>query len=121
MIKRHEIIVVEDEFISALEITTILRSKGYDVINGIARGENAIKIIKETKPALIILDIMLKDDITGIAVAEWAQFFNIPYIFVTASSDDDTLSKINKMHPVSTIIKPFSQNELLFAVSQAFN
>ena len=64
------ILVVEDESIVAKDIQVCLRKLGYEVISTCSSGEDAIDKALEMKPDLIMMDIMLKGDMSGIDAAE---------------------------------------------------
>ena len=85
---KKQILVVEDEAVVAEDIRKILQSYGYEVPEAISTGEAAIKSIDKTRPDLILLDIKLKDKLSGIDVAKHIIDLNIPIIYLTAYSDN---------------------------------
>ena len=117
---KKQILVVEDEAVVAEDIRKILQSYNYIVPEVISTGKAAIKSINKTRPDLIILDIMLKDKISGIDVAEHIIDMNIPVIYLTAYSDKDIIEKAKSTGPFGYIIKPFRERELVATIQMAF-
>lgn len=108
-----KILVVEDESIVAKDIQGTLKKLGYLVPTTVNSGEKAIEEIEEGKPDLVLMDIMLKGQVSGIEAANIIkERFGIPVIFLTAYADDNTLSKAKLSEPYGYIIKPFREKEL---------
>lgn len=114
------ILVVEDESIVAKDIQFCLKKLGYEVVGVVDTGERAIEIAKEKSPDLIMMDIMLKGDISGIEAAEAIrQDADIPVIFLTAYTDKDTVNKAKEAEPYGYIIKPFKEIDIQTAIEIA--
>jgi len=68
---------------------------------------------ESTKPNLVLMDIMLKGDVSGIEAADYIRTkLHIPIIFLTAYADSSTLSKAKVTEPYGYIIKPFKEIDL---------
>jgi len=107
------ILIVEDESILALGMECSLEEFGYEV-SGIETNYNsAIKHAKDYHPDLIIMDINLKGEKTGIDAAKyiWNEF-QIPIIFLTSYSDDKTIKNAMNSEPYAYLIKPCREEEL---------
>lgn len=107
------ILIVEDESILALGMECSLEEFGYEV-SGIETNYNsAIKHAKEYQPDLIIMDINLKGEKTGIDAAKyiWNEL-QIPIIFLTSYSDDKTIKNAMNSEPYAYLIKPCREEEL---------
>ena len=104
---KEQILVVEDEAVVAEDIRKILQGYDYVVPEAISTGEAAIKSINNTRPDLILLDIMLKDKLSGIDVAKHIIDMDIPVIYLTAYSDKDIVEKAKTTGPFGYLIKPF--------------
>lgn len=117
---KKQILVVEDEAIVAEDIRKILQSYEYEVPEAISTGEAAIKSIRKTHPDLILLDITLKNKISGIDVAKHIFDLNIPVIYLTAYSDKDIIEKAKATGPFGYLIKPFRERELIVTIQMAF-
>ncbi len=61
-----QILIVEDDAITALDIENQLKNLGYDVTAKVAHGEDAIKQVKENTPDLVLMDIVLKGEMDRI-------------------------------------------------------
>jgi len=114
------ILIVEDDKPSGLILRKLLDKSGYNVINVVESGEDAINSIKIDKPELILMDIYLAGDIDGIETAERIyQEHNIPFIYITAGSDDKTFERAKKSLPFNYIVKPFNSKMLNSAIEMA--
>lgn len=114
------VLVVEDESIVSKDIQYSLKKLGYNVIGAAATGEKAVELATELKPDIILMDIMLKGDITGIeASAEIKEKLQIPIIFLTAYADESTLAKAKVTEPYAYIIKPFKEIDLHTSIEMA--
>ena len=121
MNKKYRILVVEDENLTALEIQSKLNLWGYEVADTVSSGEDAVQRALELKPDLILMDIVLKGDITGIDAAKTIkESINIPIIYLTAYSNDETFQDAKITRPDAYLIKPFEEKELKFAIEMAF-
>ena len=118
---KAKILVVEDENIVAMDIRKILLDSGYEITSVISSGEEAIADVREQKPDLILMDIVLKGKMTGIDAARIInQYFDIPIIYMTALSTDDALLEARSRESYGFLFKPFSANELNIAIEMAF-
>ncbi|MBW4618345.1 MAG: EAL domain-containing protein [Cyanosarcina radialis HA8281-LM2] len=107
------ILVVEDERIVARDLKLTLEDLGYRVPAITDSGEQAIKTVAEVKPDLILMDIRLLGEMDGIATAQIiAREFDLPVVFLTAHSDDVTLTRVKTAEPYGYLIKPFEEREL---------
>ena len=117
---KSNILIVEDESIVAKDIQHSLKKLGYTVVEICSNGEDAIRIVEELKPNLVLMDIMLKGDMTGIeAAAQIREKFNIPVIYLTAYADESTLNKAKVSEPYGYIIKPFKEIDLHTSIEMA--
>lgn len=118
--KKKQILVVEDEAVVAEDIRKILRKYDYDVPKSISTGQEAINFINKEPPDLVLLDIMLKDNISGIEVAKHILEMDIPIIYLTAYSEKDIIEKAKLTGPFGYLIKPFRERELIATIKMAF-
>ena len=114
------VLVVEDERLVALSMQRKLESLGYHVPVTVATGEEAIRQAERVEPDLILMDIMLAGGIDGITAASAIrENHNIPIIYLTAYSDDDTLRRARLTEPFGYLLKPFEGKELQTAIEMA--
>jgi diguanylate cyclase (GGDEF)-like protein/PAS domain S-box-containing protein len=114
------LLVIEDERIVARDLKLVLESLGYLVPAIADSGEMAIEKADEHRPDLILMDIRLTGEIDGISAAQTIlEQFDIPVIYLTAHSDEATLSRAKLTHPLGYIIKPFEERELRAIIEMA--
>ena len=114
------ILVVDDEGITAMELQQKLKFWGYEVPTFAFSRKEAVKKAKKIKPDLILMDIVLKGEGDGIdAVTEIKNIFDVPIIYLTAYSDKQTMKRANITEPYDYIIKPFDDNELHESIERA--
>lgn len=110
---KARILVVEDEGIVAKDIQHKLEGLGYLVTALAFTGTEALRLLTETPPDLVLMDIKLPGKMDGIAVAnEIRTKADIPVVYLTAFADQDTLQRAKLSEPYGYITKPFSPIEL---------
>ena len=67
---KNRILIVEDEAITALDLRFSLEELGYEVIDTVGTGQDAIDMAAETVPDVVLMDIKLKGDMEGIDAAK---------------------------------------------------
>jgi DNA-binding LytR/AlgR family response regulator len=115
------ILVVEDESIVSKDIQNSLKKIGYHVIGACNNAQEAIDIAREQHPDVVLMDIMLKGNLTGIDAAEQIKSLNIPVIFLTAYADEATLAKAKITEPYGYILKPFKEKDLNISIEMAIH
>ncbi|MCK9152462.1 PAS domain S-box protein [Methanobacterium alcaliphilum] len=114
------ILIVEDEAITALDIKKKLEYWGYKVPKIAHTGVDAIKYAENTNPDIILMDIILKGKMDGIETAKAIKRnFDIPVIYLTAHSEDKIMTRAKHTHPYGYLIKPIDEKELHFALDSA--
>lgn len=114
------ILIVEDERIIAKDIQARLQRLGYPEPYIASAADEALDIIKQKHPNLILMDIILGKGPDGIeATEEIHQIADIPTIYMTAHSDPATLERAKKTEPYGYIIKPFQNSEVKSAIEMA--
>ena len=120
MNKKVKVLIVEDENIVAMDIRKILTDSDYEVTSILSSGEEAIVEVREQKPDLILMDIVLKGKMSGLDAARIiTQYFDIPIIYMTALSNDDSILEARSRESYGFLFKPFSANELNIAIEMA--
>ena len=119
---KKKILITEDERIIAEDLRLTLCDLGFDVIGISASGEDAIGKIEEYKPDLVLMDIMLEGELTGIeTAAHILDCFKIPVIYITAYADNKTLTCARKTLPAGFLFKPFEEGELTNIIAHTFD
>ncbi len=113
------VLVIEDEAIIALDITAIVEGMGHRVTGVAATHRRAVELASAERPDLILADIQLADNSSGIeAVNEiLSQFGDVPVIFITAFPERLLTGK--RPEPAFLIDKPYTEEQVRSAVSQA--
>jgi len=110
---KERILVVEDEVLVAEELREDLEELGYSVAGVVGSGESAVRAVSENRPDLILMDVRLEGDVDGIEAARQIQAkFDVPIIYLTAYSDQETLKRAAATSPAAYLIKPFNEREL---------
>ncbi|WP_033920956.1 response regulator [Sphingomonas sp. 37zxx] len=115
---RARVLVIEDEPIIAMDIETIVRDLGHEVTGVAVTRDEAVALAMEDRPGLVLADIQLADDSSGIdAVKDILAEFNVPVIFITAFPE--RLLTGERPEPTFLITKPFQRSTVKAAISQA--
>jgi len=116
------VLVVEDEYILAINLQESLESLGYIVLDIADSAELAIEKATQLRPNLILMDIRLRGEIDGIQAAEqiWLHL-QIPVIYVTGHSDKNTVERATLTSPFGYILKPIKEQELYVAIQTALS
>ncbi|MCF0049081.1 response regulator [Dyadobacter chenwenxiniae] len=114
--------VVEDELVIARTILHTLDELGYSHCGPAINYTEAIELIENDMPDLLLLDIQLAGRKDGLDVAEKLnESYKLPFIFLTANSDIETIDRAKRVKPHAYIVKPFTKEELYAAIEIAFN
>ena len=107
------LLVVEDESVVAMDLDNQLRDMGYRICGCVDNGPEAIALARAERPDLILMDIVLKGDMDGVAAAAAiGAELQIPVLFLTAYNDDDTVDRAAQAMPYGYLNKPFQGREL---------
>lgn len=113
-----EVLIIEDEPVIALDIANIVKELGHKVIQIASTRDEAIQAARKRKPGLILADIKLADDSSGIdAVKSILTQIQVPVIFITAYPE--RLLTGDRPEPTFLISKPFLTDTVKVAISQA--
>lgn len=118
-----EILVVEDEAITAMDLQAQLTSLGFSVAGVVHSGEAAVEWMQgPSRPGIVVMDIALGGQLDGVEAARIIrQYREIPIIFLTAHSDTPTLQRAKKVAPYGYVVKPFQQRDLQTAIEVALH
>ncbi len=117
----NKVFIVEDEQDLADNMAAILRSSGFDVVGKEDSGEIAIRKIQQSKPDLILMDIMLKGEMDGIELTQKIrEKSTVPIIFTTAYYEQMYLERVSDINYDSFILKPITKDVLITTITLAF-
>lgn len=117
---KEKILIVEDQFVEADYLRLMLKKSGYEVCEIARSVAEALEIIQKDKPALVIVDIFLKGKLTGIDLAKKLKEDDIAFIYLSANSNEATLTAAKATEPYGFLVKPFREKDLLVALEIAF-
>jgi len=107
------ILIVEDDGILAIHLKKTLSGFGYTSFASVATGEEAVEIVKNGIPDLILMDIELAGEINGIDTAEIIRSFSdVPVVFLTGYSQEHLIQQAKFTAPAAYLIKPVHAPEL---------
>ena len=108
-----KILIVEDEGVVALSLQAVLNKMGYMVVGIAITGNEAIRMVTDLHPDVILMDIHIKGDKDGIqTTAKINEVSDVPVIYLTAYADDETVSRALKTRSHSYLVKPYNPREL---------
>jgi len=114
-----KILIVEDEFIVANDLSIILENAGYNVCGIADSVEEATQLISKYQPDLVLLDIHLKGLLTGIDLARHLGEENIAFVYLSANSNQKILEEAKATNPYGFMVKPFREKDVLVSLEIA--
>ena len=119
-ISKARLIVVEDEALVALDLKNRLTRMSYEVADITAYGELAVIKCQVLKPDIVLMDIKLAGKVEGVEAADnIRRELDIPVIFLTGNSDEQTIERAKFAQPYGFLTKPFNERELQAAIETA--
>lgn len=116
------ILIVEDNVIIADDMQSMLEEIGYEIVDNVIVYEQAVEVLKTKEVDLVLIDIILASDKTGIDLGKHIrENYNIPFIFVTSNSDRATVENAKTVKPNGYLVKPFEQQDLYTSIEIALS
>ncbi len=116
----EKILLVEDDDVIAKVADWRLKNLGYTVCGRATNAAEAMELVVNAKPDLVLMDINIQGDLDGIETAKMIKKgFNIPVVYVTSHSDGPTLERARETRPDGFIVKPFDDKDLRVAIELA--
>ncbi len=120
--KPFRILVVEDDPDMGTILSLFIKKYGYELCGIAESGEDAISLIKTTSPDLVFIDYLLKGSMDGVDLAQYInKEVHIPFIYITAYSDEKVIERVIHTCPAAFILKPFKGEEIRVAVEIIIN
>lgn len=114
------ILITEDEQVVAQDLKITLEGFGYRVAGIALSGEQAIALAEQVRPDLVLMDIFLAGEMTGIQAAEEIRSrLDVPIIFLTAYSEAQIIEQVRETGPYGYLLKPFNEQEMYIAIEIA--
>jgi PAS domain S-box-containing protein len=116
------ILIVEDETLIAKDLAGSLEFLGFEITETASTGEQALRIVEEFTPDLILMDIKLNGELDGIETAERIlSRFDIPIVYLTAYTEEDVFERAKRTEPYGYIAKPFAEMDLRNTIEMALH
>ena len=113
------VVIAEDEAIIRLDLKETLEEEGYEVVGETSRGDEAVALVKDTRPDLAILDIKMPG-MDGLTVARAVAGEHLcAVLIVTAFSQRELIEQARDAGALAYLVKPFQKTELLPAIEVA--
>jgi len=117
--KAIRILIVEDVLVFAKQVKLRLEARGYSIVGIVDNGPDSIRSAAIKQPDIVLMDITLNGEMTGIEAArEIVKNSRTPIIFLIGNTDDTILETSRKISR-AVFPKPFSDDELYAAIQQA--
>lgn len=119
MSSKGKILVVDDDRLVLATLTYGLAQAGFEVIDA-DNGDDAILLAREHRPELALLDIRM-EGLSGFDVAAYLrEYLQIPFMFLSAFADEETVAKVKELGAVAYLVKPLDIHQIVPAVEAAF-
>ncbi len=116
----YKVLVVEDENLIALDLQRRLEALGYTVTGTAGTGDAALRSARARPADIVLMDIVLRGGIDGIELSKKMKSeFDLPVVFVTAHSDERTVSRAKTTGPYGYITKPVDDRQLQIVIEMA--
>lgn len=110
---KEKLLIVEDEFIVANDLKIMLEKAGYSICGIAPSVPKALELIEIMQPAWVLLDIFLQGEKTGIDLAKRLRQLEIPFIYISANTNQSILEAAKATLPYGFLVKPFRENDLM--------
>lgn len=120
--EKKTVLIVEDENLISLRIKLVLEQNSYEVIDVVDSAEKALKVLENSKPDIILLDILLSGEMDGITASSIIkEKHDIPVIFLTAIKDSEQLERLARCAHYGVIYKPIEDSEITAAIEKVLS
>ncbi|MCF6402857.1 sigma-54 dependent transcriptional regulator [Chitinophaga filiformis] len=117
---KTKILIVEDMFVEAHALERTLLGAGYEVYPVATTVKEALAILDHNPVDMVLLDIFLKGDLTGIDLAHQLNQRGVAFIYLSASSNKAVLEQAKATHPYGFLVKPFRKTDVLVTMDVAW-
>jgi DNA-binding NtrC family response regulator len=109
------VLIVDDEVLLADYVAAVVEDDGHEVVGTAMTASEAMRLMDQRRPDVAILDIRLKGETDGVALADAirASGLGASIIFISGSGDPETKARAEAVGPLAFLQKPFSDARLL--------
>ena len=119
---KTRVLIVEDEFIIAEDMSETLRQLGYEVAGNAINYKEAVHSFDTQKIDIVLVDINLGEEKDGIDVGTiLREKYQLPFIFITSHADKTTVDRAKHLKPNGYLVKPFDKNDLYTSIEIALS
>ncbi len=119
MMKSYRIVIADDESLICMDLKEMLEEAGHEVVGIGGDGVEALELVREKKPDLVILDVQMPR-LDGIAAAKMMAHDNLaPVVLLTAFGDEDMIERAKNSFVFGYVMKPVSERVLFPAIEMA--
>ncbi len=116
---RRRVVIAEDEALIRLDLKEMLEEEGFSVVGEADDGQQAVALVEELRPDLVVLDVKMPV-LDGISAAERIAAARLaPVVILTAFSQRDLVERARDAGAMAYLVKPFSASDLLPAIEMA--
>lgn len=113
------VVVAEDEALIRLDLVEMLREEGYEVVGEAGDGEEAVRLARELRPNLIMMDIKMPGT-DGLEAARTIAGERLaPVVMLTAFSQRELVESARDAGAMAYLVKPFSKTDVVPAIELA--
>jgi AmiR/NasT family two-component response regulator len=113
------IVIAEDEAIIRLDLRELLEEEGYVVVGEAGRGDQAVELVRQLRPDLVILDVKMPG-MDGIEAARLITADAVcAVLMLTAFSQREIVEQARDAGAVAYLVKPFQKSDLIPAIELA--
>lgn len=114
------VLLVEDDPMFSLVLSTLLTKDGYRVLGPVDNGSEALKLFRDSPADLILMDVNIRGSLDGIETASrLLSLRSVPLIYLTGQTDRATLDRAKATFPAGYLVKPFSNESVRVAIELA--
>lgn len=118
---KKKILIVEDDHLISTIFRMFLKELGYDLLEIVEDGQEAIHLCEKLKPDIVLMDVHLDGDLDGIQTTEIIKSkFDIPVIFLSSDTEESTIQRVINTHSYGYLVKPIDKKELGISIELAF-
>ncbi len=115
----RRVVIAEDEALIRLDLAEMLAEEGVEVVGQAADGEQAVALVEELRPDLVVMDVKMPK-LDGISAAERIASQRIaPVVMLTAFSQRELVERARDAGAMAYLVKPFSKSDLVPAIEMA--